>query len=99
MTMDRWPTQSLERQTRLLERLGLPTRLSGEPALRCDVPRMLEAMQHDKKNEYGQLRLVLPSRLGEVATVAGISQELVGESIAACRDAVGNDCMRPGAHH
>jgi 3-dehydroquinate synthase len=96
MTMERWPKQSLERQTRLLERLGLPTRLWGEPALRCDVPRMLEAMQHDKKNEYGQLRLVLPCRLGNVETVAGVCPELVGESIAACRDVVENDGRRLG---
>lgn len=68
-----------ERQTRLLERLGLPTVM---PSL--DEEALLTAMQHDKKTEGGKLRFVLPSRLGHVEVVTGVDPELAR---LACRAA------------
>ncbi|MHC4177504.1 MAG: 3-dehydroquinate synthase family protein, partial [Planctomycetota bacterium] len=59
-----------QRQRNLLEGLGLPVDM---PEL--DRDRILEAMTHDKKVQHGQLRFVLPSRLGHV--------ELVGEVASA----------------
>jgi 3-dehydroquinate synthase len=50
-----------ERQLRLLRAFGLPTQPERWPA---DV--LLAAMRSDKKNVAGRLRLVLPTRLGEV---------------------------------
>jgi 3-dehydroquinate synthase len=46
----------------LLDRLGLPTRLSG-----VDPAAVLAAMATDKKREAGRLRFVLPHAIGRVA--------------------------------
>jgi 3-dehydroquinate synthase len=51
-----------ERQVRLLEKFGLPT--AAKPEWRAD--QLLDAMRRDKKAAGGQLRFVLPARLGEV---------------------------------
>lgn len=55
-----------ERVATLLRILGLPTR-SGPIA----VPRVLEAMLHDKKNRDGAVRLALPLRLGAMHNDGG----------------------------
>jgi len=60
------------RQVTLLAKLGLPTEVEN-----LDHDALLEAMQRDKKTEYGQLRFVLPSRLGAVEVVGGVSEPLV----------------------
>ncbi|MGB9687964.1 3-dehydroquinate synthase [Thermogutta sp.] len=56
-----------KRQTDLLRVLGLPTEppnLSPHDVLAC--------MRHDKKVQHGQLRLILPKRLGQVELVADV---------------------------
>lgn len=52
-----------ERVERLLQRLGLPTRLAA-PA---DSATLLEAMAADKKNRAARIRFALPATLGEMA--------------------------------
>lgn len=84
VSMHRWNQRSLDRQTRLLEQFGLPTQLAGDAAKAIAGDRMIDAMMHDKKNAYGQLRLILPSRIGAVETVSGVSSEIVRDAIAAC---------------
>jgi 3-dehydroquinate synthase len=66
--LHRWTEQELGRQTQLLETFGLPTSLSNrhEPIA---PESMVQAMMLDKKTSHGQLRLILPSRLGHVETV------------------------------
>ena len=60
------------RQLALLTALHLPTQAKNlDPAL------LLAAMQHDKKVEHGQLRFVLPTRMGHVELVGGVSPEVV----------------------
>jgi 3-dehydroquinate synthase len=59
-----------ERQQRLLHALGLPTAVEG-----LDPDELVAAMQHDKKTEHGQLRFVLPSRLGHVELVGQVSPD------------------------
>jgi 3-dehydroquinate synthase len=54
----------------LLARSGLPT---APPA--CDTGRIWDLMHADKKAREGRIRMVLPTRLGEVETVGGISRE------------------------
>jgi 3-dehydroquinate synthase len=66
-----------ERQQRLLERLGLPTAIGV-----LDRGQLLAAMQRDKKTEHGQLRFVLPSRLGHVELVDGVPRPFVEEALA-----------------
>jgi 3-dehydroquinate synthase len=80
--LGRFSVEASRRQTALLEALQLPTRASG-----LDVEQMLAAMQHDKKAEYGQLRFVLPTQLGQADVVGGIPLPVVREAI--------NDCLAP----
>jgi 3-dehydroquinate synthase len=49
----------------LLERFGLPTRFAG-----LDLDRLERAMSHDKKNQQGKIRFVLPRGLGRVELTA-----------------------------
>jgi 3-dehydroquinate synthase len=61
-----------DRQKTLLKRLSLPVEI---PPLEEDA--LLVAMQLDKKTESGQLRFVLPTRLGHVELVSGVETEVV----------------------
>jgi len=60
------------RQVALLAKLGLPTVVTN-----LDYDALLAAMQRDKKAEHGQLRFVLPSRLGSVEVVGGVNEASV----------------------
>ena len=60
------------RQERLLSAFGLPIALPPS-----DAEAFLRAMMHDKKVEHGQLRFVLPTRLGHVELVGGIDPQEV----------------------
>jgi 3-dehydroquinate synthase len=62
--------QFTQRQHKLLTALGLPVEF---PAV--DHRAVLTAMSHDKKTEHGQLRFVLPTRLGHVELVDGVGQD------------------------
>lgn len=62
----------VQRQTRLLEAMGLPTQ---PPPL--DTEAVLESMMHDKKVQHGRLHFVLPDRLGHVELVGGIAPDEV----------------------
>jgi 3-dehydroquinate synthase len=59
-----------ERQGRLLSRFGLPTAPEDWP-----VEELLAVMRSDKKSLAGQLRFVLPRRLGQVALIEDVSEE------------------------
>ena len=61
-----------ERQRALLQALELPIAVQG-----LDAQQLLAAMQHDKKVEHGKLRFVLPTRMGNVELVGGVSPDLV----------------------
>jgi 3-dehydroquinate synthase len=60
------------RQHALLSQLHLPTTAGS-----LDPDQLLAAMQHDKKVEHGKLRFVLPTRMGHVELVGGVSPEVV----------------------
>jgi 3-dehydroquinate synthase len=64
------------RQEALLRKLGLPT-ATGD----LDRDALVAAMQHDKKTEHGQLRFVLPSRLGHVELVGQVDPALAREAL------------------
>lgn len=61
------PAGDADRITRLLGRLGLPTRLAGAAA-RCPLKKALAALRLDKKASGGRARFVLAKRLGRVVT-------------------------------
>jgi len=64
------------RQERLLAALGLPTVVKG-----LDIDALLGAMLRDKKAEQGQLRFVLPARLGRVELIGNIDLSLVRRAL------------------
>ena len=64
------------RQEALLGKLGLPTAIGD---LNRDT--LVAAMQHDKKTEHGQLRFVLPTRLGHVELVGQVDPALAREAL------------------
>jgi 3-dehydroquinate synthase len=65
--MGRIDSSLTDRQEQLLAKLGLPTAVLG-----LDADELLAAMRHDKKVEHGQLRFVLPTKLGHVELVGGV---------------------------
>jgi len=62
----------VQRITQLHQALRLPTTLEELSPKTVDTQALLDAMLHDKKSEHGQLRFVLPSRLGACELVSGI---------------------------
>jgi 3-dehydroquinate synthase len=75
LSLGRIPGSLVERQDRLLNRLGLPHTTDGLADLDPDV--LVDIMARDKKSEGGRLRFVLPTRLGAVELVGGIEPKLV----------------------
>jgi 3-dehydroquinate synthase len=64
------PAEVTARQVRLLEKFGLPTASKPEWAAEA----LVTVMRRDKKAVAGRLRFVLPTRLGEVVAVDGVSE-------------------------
>ncbi len=62
---------AVERQGRLLQRLGLEIRMPAN----CTAAAMLEAMRHDKKTRNGQLTFVLPREIGRSEVVSGVGED------------------------
>ena len=70
-----------ERQKKLLQAFGLPTRVKPE----WDAEALLAVMRRDKKNAGGKLRFVLPTADGRTELVAGVPEELVRAVVSDCR--------------
>jgi 3-dehydroquinate synthase len=68
--MGRVDAHFTKRQYSLLQALGLPTAVPE-----VSHEDLVELMYHDKKVERGKLRFVLPSRMGHVEVVRGVSTE------------------------
>ncbi|MEZ6087209.1 MAG: 3-dehydroquinate synthase [Pirellulaceae bacterium] len=68
-------------QTELLQQLRLPTTWAE-----ANGEEMLTSMASDKKTEHGRLKFILPTKIGHVELVDGVSSNLVLESIEACRE-------------
>ncbi len=62
-----------QRQVDLLAAVGLPTQLPEGTS--WSTAEMLDRMRLDKKTVGGQLRFVLPTRLGEVRLFADVPEE------------------------
>lgn len=70
----------LARQERLIQAVGLPIRLPHPEMLPAD--QIISRMQLDKKTVGGQLRFILPTRIGHVETVRDIPEADVRAVIA-----------------
>ena len=67
-------SEFVQRQSRLLTAFGLPVVLDTKDNVRQEL---VATMHNDKKSKSGVLRLVLPSRVGEVKIVASPGDELL----------------------
>lgn len=67
------------RQAQLLRQYGLPLNLPH--GLAFQPAAVIEAMSRDKKAESGQIRCVLPHRIGKVSLVPVANRELLLEAI------------------
>lgn len=79
--LGRIESEVVERQDRLLARLELPISPAGLGPLESD--RLIEIMGRDKKATGGQLRFVLPTRIGHVELVDGVDKALVHQVLKA----------------
>ena len=61
----------------LLASFGLPVSLA-----QVDVPAVLRAMQHDKKSQAGQVRMVLPTGPGKVETFDRVDSAVLANAVA-----------------
>jgi 3-dehydroquinate synthase len=66
----------IERQQKLLEAFGLPTAVPN-----LDRTKLIEAMQHDKKVQHGNLKFVLPNRIGHVESVGEVDTKEVAAAL------------------
>ena len=71
-----------ERQRSLWELLGLPTRIPAH-LLAADL---VAIMRRDKKARAGRLRLILPTRLGNVEMVEDVDEDLVRQVLKEVND-------------
>lgn len=72
---------TFRRQERLLQRVGLPTRL---PVL--DLERFQKAVLHDKKNLQMKIRMVLPVGIGRVQVVDDVPWQLIADTAGELTD-------------
>jgi 3-dehydroquinate synthase len=73
--LDLIPKDTTDRQVNLLRVFGLPT--APDPNWPADD--LIAVMRRDKKAQGGQLRFVLPTRLGRAETFGNVSEALVRE--------------------
>ena len=79
--LGRLGADAVARQEALLRRLSLPITPAKTATFGDD--QLLDIMARDKKSLGGQLRFVLPDRIGHVDVVAGISPSLVCQALHA----------------
>ena len=75
--LGRISAEVVKRIIQLHQALRLPTTLEELSVETVDPQVLLDAMLHDKKSEHGQLRFVLPTRLGACELVDGIDPAIV----------------------
>jgi 3-dehydroquinate synthase len=80
VALGRWSSRDVDRQRDLLIQCRLPVDFSGPTA-----DELIELMQTDKKVEYGKLKLVLPTRMGQVESVADVQGADIKRAIQICR--------------
>ena len=75
--LGRIDAEATQRQVTLLEQLGLSTQVPEH----VDPGELSSLMWRDKKVRDGEIRFVLPTRIGEVELVGGVSDDDVLEAI------------------
>ncbi len=70
--LGRIDSEFVDRQQRLLEAFQLPIAMPN-----CDRDEFLKIMNRDKKVQHGRLRLILPTRLGDVELVEDVDETAI----------------------
>ena len=74
-----WTAEEAQRQDALIAKTGLPTRLPPD----MDLEAIVEALQTDKKVKSGQVRFVLPKRIGEAIVTDQVPKALIDQVLQA----------------
>ncbi|MCX6985261.1 MAG: 3-dehydroquinate synthase [Lentisphaerae bacterium] len=77
ISCNKFSPESAGRQKSLLKATGLPTNIAGD----IGSVKIYKAMFKDKKTEKGNLRMVLPDRIGKVSLVKDVNVKAVLEAI------------------
>lgn len=64
----------VQQQMELVSSLGLPTTFDN-----LKIDNMIAKTKQDKKVQDGQVRYILPNRIGEVEIISGIAEDLIAE--------------------
>ncbi len=75
----------IERQTRLFERAGLPTKVPPQ----MKEEEIFAAMALDKKSRGNSLNFILPTKLGHVETFSNVPREAVKQALHLATDGHG----------
>ncbi|AFY66581.1 3-dehydroquinate synthase [Geitlerinema sp. PCC 7407] len=76
-----WSQDACDRQQRLIEKAGLPTRLPAE----LDLDAVLESLTADKKVKAGKVRFALPQGLGKAEITDQVTREVLRPVLEALR--------------
>jgi 3-dehydroquinate synthase len=77
LQMNWWSQSDFDRQNALIEKCGLPTKLPAG----LDHGAIVAALQTDKKVKAGQVRFVLPKKIGQVEVTAEVTPELIRQAL------------------
>lgn len=77
LSMNWWTQSDFDRQTALIEKCGLPTKLPEG----LDHGAIVAALQTDKKVKAGQVRFVLPKKIGQVEVTAEVTPQLITQAL------------------
>ena len=72
-----WTEADQDRQDRLIEKAGLPTRIPAQLANEADLEAIVAALQTDKKVLSGKVRFVLPTQIGAVTMTDQVPTETI----------------------
>lgn len=71
--LEMWTADEAQRQNKLIEKAGLPSKLPQG----LDIDGIIDTLQTDKKVKDGQVRFVLPSKIGEVTVTDRVSADVI----------------------
>ncbi len=77
-----WQKDEFARMRELMDKLHLPSKIAAD----WKFDDMLKIMLHDKKAENGSLKFILPDSIGSSVIQKNISENLIRESMEACRE-------------
>jgi 3-dehydroquinate synthase len=77
LSMNWWSQSDFDRQNALIAKCGLPTKIPAG----LDHGAIVDALQTDKKVKAGQVRFVLPRKIGQVEVTPDVTPELILQAL------------------